>query len=350
MPMVFRMGGRGSWALVGLWLLGCGSSSGGGPATPADGGMGAGGGARGDGAQASLRMRSCNLVRPSAGDIDRAVASAIERVRARSGPAVFDAWGDPAMFSQVVTAVEDQLVCETGVGPATSTAAVADPCYTATGGQVPGNRYCGPFCNGDNPVTSEILNDSCFRHDKCYGAIEEHTGVPFPRECTFSALTTECDRPFYELCDLILSSASDTFPSNDRIACYLAKTYFGPAHAANCKDPCGVFGRWESSCPALTKCPAASSPAEVKPFEVSLAVAANGGALSSGHPFDVASCSLKLMVTNVAAAQTCGIPLDLSCKLAENGTCPRLAYSRNSGQCTCKDSVTCTFRHPGLPP
>jgi hypothetical protein len=51
-------------------------------------------------------MRSCNVVRPSAGDIDRAVASAIERVRARSGAAVFDAWGDPTMFAQVASRAE----------------------------------------------------------------------------------------------------------------------------------------------------------------------------------------------------------------------------------------------------
>jgi len=275
-------------------------------------------------------------------------------VRARSGAAALDGWGDRTMFAQVITAVEDQLLCETSAMPATQastgTAGVADPCYTATGGQVPGNRYCGPFCNGDNPVNSEILNDSCFRHDKCYGAIEEHTGVPFPRECTFSALTRECDRPFYELCDLILSSAPDTFPSNDRIACHLAKVYFGPAHAANCQDPCGVFGRWESSCPALTKCPAATSPAETKQMEISLEVAAKGGVLPSGNPFDVATCSIKLKITNEAAAVACGIPLDISCKLSETSTCERLAFVRTNGQCSCKDSVTCTYRRPGLAP
>ena len=356
-----RRNALGSWGLLAAALAGCGSfedliGTDREPAPSADGGTPPAieaGAALTDAERATLRMRSCNLVQPSASEIDRAVEAAAQRVLAQYGArAAVDPWNDQSTFGRLLTAVEDQLVCETSAKPlmmaAVGTAAVdSNPCYTATGGQVPGNRYCGPFCNGDNPVNSEILNDACYRHDVCYEKVQDHTGVEFPRECTFSPLTADCDRPFYELCELVLTTTP--FPANDRIACRIAGIV-RTLHADNCKDPCNVFGRWESSCPALTKCPAATSPAQTKQFEIPLDVAGRGGLLPSGITFDLATCSLVSKSSNEGAAKACGVPLDLRCRLSDGGSCPRLAYSHvPNGPCTCTETVSCLLRRPGLP-
>src|SRR5205814_2463272 len=132
-----------------------------------------------------------------------------------------------------------------------------------------------------NPRTGDVLNEACFRHDQCYDHIEERTGVEFPRQCTFSALTTDCDRPFHDLCQTILNSPDDVYAPNDRIACRIGSAATA-WHGSNCKDPCNIFGLWESDCPAFTKCPPALKPAETSRLQVSLELAANGGALPWG--------------------------------------------------------------------
>jgi hypothetical protein len=348
-----NMRGLGVMMIVAV-TIGCASQGRDDPAT--DGGAPARGadGPLSPSERAQLRMRSCNTVKPAKADIDRAIDDAVKRMASDD---TVDPWADPTTFDLLVTAVEDQLLCETS-DPGLTTAVVAgNPCYAADGSRIPGNRYCGPGCNGSNPRASDALEQTCFAHDQCYDHIEERTGLAFPRECTFSALTTACDAPFFSLCQQIKQSyspISGTTPTNDYLVCKIGDAA-NFKHRDNCRDECDALGRWEYRCPGLSMCSETASGPTTWSFTVNVQVAAKGGFVTNKNGsatsfFHTNFCGFSQDLDDLEIARACGYDPSDECHLQDGGTCPRWGsvYNRVTKACLCKEEVACTFHRVGL--